>query len=98
MKRTCAALFAFVFFTLAAIPSQAMICGRHMVKVGDFKFEVVEWCGEPVFAEVTGYGDCRHGKGGLKVEQLVYGPLHGKYYVLTIVGGKLKKIEIRLKR
>ncbi|CAB5112670.1 hypothetical protein D3OALGB2SA_2500 [Olavius algarvensis associated proteobacterium Delta 3] len=73
-------------------------CGRQFAELGDFKFEVMEKCGEPLFAEVIGYDNCRKGSSGRKIEQLVFGPMKGKYFVMTFVGGKLKKIESRIKR
>jgi len=98
MKQAGAALTAVVLVLFTVVPAQAMICSTRMVELGDFKFEVVQKCGEPVFAEVVGYGLNRRGDREMKVEQWVYGPLRGIYYILTFEGGRLKKIETRIKR
>jgi len=98
MKQALAGVVAIVFLALAVLPANAMLCSRRLVELGDFKFEVVQKCGEPVLAEVVGYGLNRRGDRELKVEQWVYGPLRGIYYILTFEGGRLKKIETRIKR
>jgi len=98
VRTTCAALVAVLYVIIAVFPAHAMICSTRMVELGDFKFEVVEKCGEPKFAEIVGYGLNRRGDREMKVEQWVYGPLRGIYYILTFQGGRLKKIETRIKR
>jgi len=98
MKQARVALIVVVFLFITVFPTHGMLCSRKLVELGDFKFEVVEKCGEPVFAEIVGYGVNRRGDREMKVEQWVYGPLRGIYYILTFEGGRLKKIETRIKR
>jgi len=98
MKQALAGVTAIVFWVISVWPAHGMICSTRLVELGDFKFEVVQKCGEPALAEVIGYGINRRGDRELKVEQWVYGPLRGIYYILTFEGGRLKKIETRIKR
>jgi hypothetical protein len=82
-----------IFLLFAASPVHALRCGNKLVSKGDFKFEVVNKCGEPNSHEVVGYTINKYQKQELIIEHLVFGPWNKNYYVLTFIGGKLTKIE-----
>lgn len=76
-----------------ANPALALRCGSDLIDEGDTKFELVSKCGEPVSSEFIGYTLNHFGERELVVEQLIYGPWSGVYYLIEIVGGKVDKIE-----
>lgn len=98
MKKRLALLGGILLLLAAACPLEAMICGSRVVKTGDFKFEILEKCGDPDMSETIGYTVNRRGDREFKVEQWVYGPWRGIYYILIFEGGRLKTIETRIKR
>ena len=67
-------------------------CGNCIIEKGDFKHEVLRCCGNPMSKEVIGYKLNKYGNRELKVEQWVYGPWKGYYYVLVFEGGKIVEI------
>ena len=71
----------------------ALRCGTDLVRVGDHKFEVVNKCGEPVSKELVGYTITKDNKRELKIEEWVYGPRNGYYYLLIFEGAKLVEIK-----
>ena len=75
-----------------------MRCGGNMAQVGDYKFEVLDKCGEPDIKEEVGYRIDRRGNREMAIEHWIYGPLRGLYYILHFEGATLKRIETRLKR
>jgi hypothetical protein len=77
---------------------RSMICGGDVTDLGDYKFEVLRKCGEPQIQEVIGYRVNRRGDREMILEQWVYGPRRGLYYILQFEGGRLKKIETRINR
>ena len=91
------ALF-FLAMLVAAPPAAAMRCGSKLVQVGDYRFEVLEKCGDPDIIEEVGYAVDRRGNRELKIEQWIYGPRRGLYYILHFKGATLKRIETRLKQ
>ena len=88
-------LLAFLF---SGDPAAGMRCGGSLVQVGDYKFEVLDKCGEPDIKEPVGYVIDRRGNREMAIEQWIYGPLRGLYYILHFEGATLKRIETRLKR
>ena len=76
----------------------AMRCGGNLVQEGDYKFEVLDKCGEPDLKELVGYVVNRRGDREMKIELWIYGPRRGLYYVLHFEGATLKRIETRLKQ
>jgi len=82
-----------VFLLFASSSVYALRCGNELVSEGDFKFEVINKCGEPNLQEVVGYTINKYQKRELIIEHLVFGPWNKNYYVLTFIGGKLSKIE-----
>lgn len=76
-----------------SVPAQALRCGSDLVQEGDTKFEVLDKCGEPEAVEFVGYKLDGFGERDLVIEHLYYGPWHGWYYLIEIVGGKISKIE-----
>ncbi len=83
---------------LTAASATAMRCGGSLVQEGDYKFQVLEKCGAPDIRELVGYVIDRQGNREMKIEQWIYGPLQGLYYILHFEGATLKRIETRLQR
>lgn len=99
MKTLFAAVFLAVLgLHLIPVSAAGMRCGGDLVQEGDYKFEVLEKCGEPDLKELVGYVVNRRGDREMKIEQWVYGPARGLYYILHFEGATLKRIETRLKR
>ena len=73
----------------------AIRCGNNLVRTGDFKYEVLERCGEPNSMENVGYTLNVNGNRELKIEHWIYGPWNGFYYVLVFEGGIIDKIISR---
>lgn len=97
-------LFA-VLICLAASPAYALRCGTYVIRVGDYKFDVLEKCGRP------DYTDRRYAVAGVRlhhpkrtldieefeevlVEEWIYnfGPRRFKQYLL-FENGVLKEIR-----
>ena len=70
-------------------------CGRKLASVGDRSFEVQQKCGAPALRNLVGYTTDYNGNQQLPIEEWVYGPPNGAYYILTFTGGKLTAIEFR---
>jgi hypothetical protein len=98
MNKWFAATAGILLLFAAAAPLEAMICGSRAVKTGDFKFEILDKCGDPDMSETIGYTVNRRGDREFKIEQWVYGPWRGIYYILMFEGSRLKSIETRIKR
>ncbi|MCF8078833.1 MAG: DUF2845 domain-containing protein [Desulfobacterales bacterium] len=99
MKTLPWAVFAVVLvMALPPVCAFAMRCGGDLVQEGDYKFEVLDKCGEPDLKELVGYVINRRGDREMQIEQWVYGPMRGLYYILHFEGATLKRIETRLKR
>ena len=87
----------FLAFTLTVFPnvSFALRCGTNLLSTGDFKFEALQHCGEPVSKEVIGYIDQSNSSGRIRVmniEEWVI-KVSGYYYSLIFEGNKLVEIE-----
>ena len=85
---------------LSALPALAQAedtwrCGQNLVSTGDRTFEVQQKCGAPELRDVVGYTTDDYGNQQLKIEEWVYGPPTGAYYILTFTGSKLTSIEFR---
>jgi hypothetical protein len=90
---------------LASADALAFRCGRKLVQVGDYKWDVLETCGEPEMAERR-YGmrgnRLRHPYGSLELDQFEevvidewvynFGPRKFRQF-LQFENGVLKKIE-----
>ena len=98
MTRLASMVIALLLLLVLAAPAEALRCGSRLVQVGDFKFEVQKKCGEPRYNEIIGYTLNRRGDREEKVEQWVYGPLRGIFYILRFEAGRLKRIERRIDR
>ena len=77
---------------LFVVPSRAMRCESRLVREGDQSFIVKKICGTPVERELIGYTLTASRTRELKIENWVYGPMDGRYFILTFEGGVLKKI------
>jgi hypothetical protein len=92
MKQVIFAMLV-VFFCATASFASDLRCVNGLVDIGDHSFEVLKTCGEPVTKDVVGYTLTRDRERELKVEQWVYGPKDGYYYILTFEGGILTKVK-----
>jgi hypothetical protein len=87
-----------VFLLSAANTTFALRCGdefwceKRLTRIGDHSFEVLQSCGEPIMKEVIGYTLTEAGTRELKIENWVYGPKAGCYYILVFEGSILVKI------
>ncbi len=70
-------------------------CGQKLVSLGDRSFEVQQKCGAPALRDTVGYTTDYNGNQQLQIEEWVYGPPNGAYYILTFTGSKLTAIEFR---
>lgn len=72
-------------------------CGTKLVTPGDLALQVREKCGDPVSEEVIGYTLRSVHRDGIereyKIEQWVFGPEQGYYYVLKFEAGRLRDID-----
>jgi hypothetical protein len=68
-------------------------CEKRLTRIGDHSFEVLQSCGEPIMKEVIGYTLTEAGTRELKIENWVYGPKGGCYYILVFEGSILVKIS-----
>ncbi len=73
--------------------AQALRCGSQLIAIGDYSFQVLEKCGEPVVKEFVGYTLTKNLKRELVIERWVYGPTAGYYDLLVFVGGELTEIR-----
>ena len=73
-------------------PAFGLICDTCLIEEGDFKHEVLECCGNPMSKEVIGYRLDKYGNREWKIEQWVYGPWKGYYYILVFEGGRIVEI------
>ncbi|MCJ8168848.1 DUF2845 domain-containing protein [Atopomonas sediminilitoris] len=91
-----------ISLTLAALAfsqsAHAMRCGSKLVNEGDLAFEVLERCGEPRQRDIVGYTLTYDQRREFKIEEWVYGPRSGVYYILTFEGTRLSRIESRRKQ
>lgn len=83
---------------LWANQSWAFRCKNNLIKEGDFSFEVLERCGEPVIKEVLGYTVSSKHNREFVIERWVYRPQGSYYQILTFVAGVLENIESRSSR
>ncbi len=70
-------------------------CGRKLVSLGDRTFEVQQKCGEPDLRSAVGFTTDQFGNQQLPIDEWVYGPPNGAYYILTFTGSRLTAIEFR---
>lgn len=89
-KKFICSLIILFFLAGGAYASEYFRCGCHLMKIGDTKYQVIKQCGKPVSKDIIGYTQKDY---GMKIEELVYGPVAGVYYYLKFVGGRLVKIE-----
>ena len=82
-----------VFLVSTANASSSYRCGSRLVFIGDPSVKVLQNCGEPVQKEVIGYTLTEDQKRELKIENSVYGPQNGVYYILEFEGAILVKIS-----
>ena len=90
----------FVFLPLIAAlfcftPAWAggMRCGKELVSIGDNGFVVEQRCGAPLAKNHIGYTINEEKKRELVIEEWIFGPRNGYYYIVTLIGGKVSKIE-----
>jgi Protein of unknown function (DUF2845) len=87
---------AFVFIVLlvalGSITAYGFRCSDNLIEVGDFEYKVLKFCGEPMSRDVVGYRINENGDREAKIEHWVYGPKNGRYTILIIEGGVVKKI------
>jgi hypothetical protein len=87
---------AFVFIVLVvalgSTTAFAFRCDNNLIEVGDFEYKILKSCGEPMSKDVVGYRINENGDREAKIEHWVYGPKNGRYTILIIEGGILKKI------
>ena len=91
----------FIFIVLLfAETAFALRCGNDLISIGDFKYKVLNSCGQPVSKEVIGYIDREDSDGNrirvMKIEEWIiritnYGTTY--YYSLVFEGNKLFKIN-----
>jgi hypothetical protein len=96
MKKILSTLIMVVVFFVTG-SANALRCGSDLVNVGDFKYEVLERCGEPNSKEIVGFTLNDSGDRELRIEHWVYGPWNGYYYVMVFEGGILVEIVSRRK-
>lgn len=70
-------------------------CGQKLVSLGDRAFEVQQKCGEPNLRSAVGFTTDQFGNQQLPIDEWVYGPPNGAYYILTFTGSRLTAIEFR---
>jgi hypothetical protein len=70
-------------------------CGQKLVSLGDRAFEVQQKCGAPTLSSTVGFTTDYNGNQQLPIEEWVYGPPNGTYYILTFTGSRLTSIEFR---
>jgi hypothetical protein len=75
-----------------AFASSPFRCGNNLAQIGDHSFKVSQNCGEPILKEVVGYTLTEGRRRELKIENWIYGPEGGVYYILVFEGGILAKI------
>ena len=92
MKRSVLFVVVVLSGFLFVVPSQAMRCESKLVHEGDQSFIVRKFCGTPIEKELIGYTLTASRTRELKIENWVYGPMDGRYFILTFEGGVLKKI------
>lgn len=91
-------VLAAVVALLAPLSAHAMRCGNKLVQPGDLAIQVRDKCGDPVSEEIIGY-TLRGAPPGLrgereyKIEQWIYAPIQGYYYVLVFEAGRLRDID-----
>ena len=83
---------------LLASQAHAMRCGSKLVNEGDLAFEVLERCGEPKSRDIVGYTLSYDQRREFKIEEWIYGPNSGVYYILNFEGTRLHRIETRRKQ
>ena len=71
----------------ADITASSFRCGTRLIQLGDPSVKVVSVCAEP------NVKTRESGKGELKIDKWVYGPIGGYQYTLTFWNDVLKKIE-----
>jgi hypothetical protein len=86
-------ILVLLFLVTCATPAFALRCGSDLVQEGETKFEVLLKCGEPTSYEIIGYTVTSDGERELKIEQLIYGPWAGYYYLIEIEGGRVEEID-----
>ena len=92
MKKLLTICTILIVLFVTVNPSRALRCGTNLVNVGDLKFEVLNRCGEPLSKELLGFKLTDGKRREFKIEQWVYGPWNGFYYVLLFEGGVLVEI------
>ncbi len=93
MRKACGIGVIVVLLVSAANAASSYRCGNHLAFIGDHSFKVLQNCGEPILKEVIGYTLTEDRKRELKIENWVYGPEGGIYYILVFQGGILVKIS-----
>jgi hypothetical protein len=94
LKKLLCLCTALMLTTLASA-DDSWRCGSKLASVGDRSFEVQQKCGAPALRNLVGYTTDYNGNQQLPIEEWVYGPPNGAYYILTFTGGKLTGIEFR---
>jgi len=85
-------VFIVLLVALGSTTAYAFRCGNNLIEVGDFEYKVLRFCGEPMSRDVVGYQINEEGDREAKIEHWVYGPKNGRYTILIIEGGVVKKI------
>lgn len=94
-------VLAVLLISLSAITPQLWAnttfrCGSALVSVEDPMMEVEQKCGPPADRRLIGYkevGNRYTGRYQIPIEEWIYGPNHGMYYILRFEGGYLKDLD-----
>lgn len=85
-----------LLLSTAANASSTLRCGSALVSINDTAWEVLNKCGEPTNRSDVGFR-LRPDNGGLRydipVEEWIYGPRSGMYYIPRFEGNRLRAIR-----
>ena len=90
MNRVLASMCLLAFLLPVVVFAADLRCGRHLVRVGDTKVDVIRRCGEPFFRQQISGTDER------SVEQWFYVPGRTQFQrIVTFQGTRVVRIEIK---
>ncbi|MFH1982373.1 MAG: DUF2845 domain-containing protein [Pseudomonadota bacterium] len=92
-------LLAIIVVVTPAWSATTLRCDHKLVKVGDPKFIVEEYCGAPLSKDFVGQTTYYKGNRKQKVyiEEWIYEMRYGFYDILTFRGNRLIKMELKQK-
>lgn len=99
MKKVAVSIFVvFAVFglVLSAFAGDSLFCGSRMLEIGDTKEDMIDKCGVPVSAETVGHDYSGGKKQQLDIDQYIYGPWTGMYYIVMVTGGRVTSINEKL--